>query len=48
VFKFFDWALKNGSKSAVELDYVPMPAATVSLIEAEWKKVTDVSGKAVF
>lgn len=48
VLKFFDWAMKNGSKSAVELDYVPMPAATVTLIQGEWKKVTDASGKAVF
>jgi phosphate transport system substrate-binding protein len=47
VLKFFDWALKNGAKSATELDYVPLPAATVSLIEAEWKKVTDGSGKAL-
>lgn len=48
VLKFFDWAMKNGGKAAVELDYVPMPAATVSLIQGEWKKVTDASGKAVF
>jgi len=48
VLKFFEWALKNGSKSAIELDYVPLPTATVSLIQAEWKKVTDASGKAVF
>jgi phosphate transport system substrate-binding protein len=48
VLKFFDWALKNGQKSAAELDYVPLPPATVSLIQAEWKKITDASGKAVF
>ncbi len=48
VLKFFEWALKNGSKSAIELDYVPIPAATVSLIQTEWQKVTDASGKAVF
>jgi phosphate transport system substrate-binding protein len=47
VLKFFDWALKNGAKSASELDYVPLPATTISLIEAEWKKVTDSSGKAL-
>ncbi len=47
VLKFFDWALKNGAKSATELDYVPLPAATIALIEAEWKKVTDSSGKAL-
>jgi phosphate transport system substrate-binding protein len=48
VLKFFDWALKNGQKFATELDYVPLPPATVSLIQAEWKKITDSSGKAVF
>ena len=48
VLKFFEWALKNGSKAALELDYVPMPTATVALIQTEWKKVTDASGKAVF
>ena len=48
VLKFFDWALKNGGKSALELDYVPLPAATVSLIQGEFKKVTDGNGKALF
>ncbi len=48
VIKFFDWALKNGQKSAAELDYVPLPPATVSLIQAEWKKITDASGKAIY
>jgi phosphate transport system substrate-binding protein len=47
VLKFFDWALKNGAKSATELDYVPLPAATVSLIQNEWKKIGDESGKAL-
>ena len=46
--KFFEWALKNGQKSAIELEYVPLPPVTVSLIQAEWKKITDASGKAVF
>ncbi|MBL8310163.1 MAG: phosphate ABC transporter substrate-binding protein PstS [Burkholderiales bacterium] len=48
VLKFFDWAFKNGQKSAVDLDYVPLPAATVSLINAEWKKITDGNNKAIF
>jgi phosphate transport system substrate-binding protein len=45
VLKFFDWALKNGQKSAADLDYVPLPAATTNLIRDEWKKITDTSGK---
>jgi phosphate transport system substrate-binding protein len=48
VIKFFEWALKSGQKSAIELDYVPLPTATVSLIQAEWKKITDASGKAIY
>ncbi len=46
--KFFDWALKNGQKSALELDYVPLPSATVSLIQTEFKKLSDNSGKAIY
>ncbi len=46
--RFFEWALKNGQKFAADLDYVALPPATVALIQAEWKKITDASGKAVF
>lgn len=46
--RFFEWALKNGQKFAADLDYVALPPATVTLIQAEWKKITDASGKAVF
>jgi phosphate transport system substrate-binding protein len=46
--KFFDWALKGGQKSAEELDYVPLPAATVTLIQSEFKKFQDKSGKALY
>jgi phosphate transport system substrate-binding protein len=48
VLKFFEWALKNGQKMAAELDYVALPAATVSQIQLEWKRVVDAQGKAVF
>jgi len=33
--KFFAWAFKN-NKMAEELDYIPMPAAVVGLIEKTW------------
>ena len=36
--KFFDWAFKNGAKSALEMDYVPMPEKTVKLIHEMWKR----------
>ncbi len=37
VLKFFDYAYKSGSLSAKALDYVPMPAAVVTLIQTSWK-----------
>ena len=49
VFKFFDWAYKNGQKQAADLDYVPMPANVVKLIQDSWAaNVRDASGKAIW
>ncbi len=49
VLKFFDWAFKNGAPSAAELDYVPMPASVVKLVQANWKaQLKDASGKAIY
>lgn len=49
VLKFFDWALKNGQKLAVELDYVPMPANVVALIEKMWAKdIKAANGQALW
>ncbi len=49
VLKFFDWAYKNGGAMATELDYVPMPAAVVKLVQDAWKaQVKDASGKAIW
>ena len=49
VLKFFDWAFKNGAGMATDLDYVPMPAAAVKLIEDSWKtKLKDAGGKAIW
>ena len=45
--KFFRWALNNGQKLAVDLDYVPLPADIVKAVEASWKDIKDASGKAV-
>ncbi len=47
VFKFFDWAYKNGDKTAEALDYVPIPDTVIATIEKAWSKVTDASGKPV-
>ena len=44
--KYFDWCYKNGQKLADSLDYVPMPAKVVELIQASWKaNIKDASGQ---
>jgi phosphate transport system substrate-binding protein len=45
--KFFRWALNNGQKMAVDLDYVPLPASLVKQVEGSWSGIKDGSGKAV-
>lgn len=45
--KFFDWAYKNGDKTADDLDYVPMPAAVKAQIAKAWSEIKDGSGKVV-
>jgi phosphate transport system substrate-binding protein len=45
--KFFEWAYKNGDRTADDLDYVPMPAAVKVAIEKSWAEIKDVSGKSV-
>jgi len=46
--KFFEWAYKNGDKTADDLDYVPMPAAVKSQIEKAWAEIKDPSGKPIY
>jgi phosphate transport system substrate-binding protein len=46
--KFVDWAFKNGDKLALDLDYVPLPAAVKDQVRAAWKGVTDPAGKPIF
>ena len=46
--KFFEWAYKNGDKTAEDLDYVPMPPAVKTQIEKLWAtEIKDGAGKAV-
>ena len=48
VLKFFEWAYKNGDKTASDLDYVPMPASVKTQIEKLWTaQIKDGSGKNV-
>ena len=48
VFKFFQWAYKDGDKSAESLDYIPMPPAVKDAIYKEWGSVKSASGQAVW
>ncbi len=46
--KFFDWAYKNGDKTADDLDYVPMPASVKQQIEKLWaSEIKDTAGKPI-
>ena len=45
VLKFFDWAYKNGSAMAADLDYVPLPADVTKQIASAWSNIKDSSGK---
>lgn len=45
--KFFDWAYKNGDKTAADLDYVPMPASVKAIVGKAWGEIKDASGKVV-
>jgi len=49
ILKYFDWAYKNGGAMANELDYVPMPAAVVKLVQEKWKEeIKDTAGKSIW
>ncbi|MFL9935664.1 phosphate ABC transporter substrate-binding protein PstS [Paraburkholderia sp. RL18-103-BIB-C] len=44
--KFFDWAFKNGTQAANDLDYISLPDSVVAEIRTQWKqKVKDAAGK---
>ncbi|NYH24255.1 phosphate ABC transporter substrate-binding protein PstS [Paraburkholderia bryophila] len=46
--KFFDWAFKNGTQAANDLDYISLPDSVTAEIRSQWKsKVKDASGKAI-
>jgi len=49
VLSFFDWAFANGDKMAAELDYVPIPASVVKLMQSQWKNnIKDKAGKPIY
>jgi phosphate transport system substrate-binding protein len=49
VLDFFAWSYANGNKMAEALDYVPMPASVVKLVEAAWSdNIKDSGSKPVW
>lgn len=46
--KFFDWAYKDGGKMALDLDYVPLPAAVQALVRDSWKQIAASNGQAIW
>lgn len=48
VLEFFDWAFKNGAKSAEALDYVPLPDSVTAEIRTTWSEIKTADGKPVW
>lgn len=49
VLRFFDWSYRHGQKMAERLDYVPMPAKVVRMVEHTWaREIKDRSGNPVW
>lgn len=48
VLQFFDWAYRNGSQMALNLNYVPLPENVVALVEKSWKNIKDKNGKPIW
>jgi len=49
VLKYFDWAYHNGQQMASQLDYVPIPAQVVDLVEKTWAaQIKGTDGKPVW
>ena len=46
--KFFDWAYKNGTDLASQLDYVPLPEKVVKLVKKTWANSIQDKGKPVW
>jgi phosphate transport system substrate-binding protein len=47
--EFFAWAYAKGGKLAEELDYVPMPANVIAMVQRLWaSEIKDAGGKPIF
>ena len=49
ILSFFDWAYTNGSESATDLGYVPLPESLVNMIHEAWStQVKDSKGDVIW
>ena len=48
VLRFFDWAYKTGDRTAMGLDYVPLPAQVKDLIRRQWSNEIKTGGRPVY
>ena len=46
--KFFNWAYASGGQMAASLDYVPMPANVVTMVQKTWAEQIKADGKPVW
>ena len=46
--QFFDWVYTGGQQFAENLDYVPMPANVVRLVESTWTEMMDAGNRRVW
>ncbi|WP_392564249.1 phosphate ABC transporter substrate-binding protein PstS [Orbus wheelerorum] len=49
ILEFFDWAYKNGSEQAINLDYATLPDVVIAKIKAAWAtNILGSDGKAIY
>lgn len=48
VLRFFDWAYKTGDKTALGLDYVPLPPQVKDLVRRQWLNDVKAGGRPVY
>lgn len=46
--QFLDWVYTGGQQFAESLDYVPMPAGVVRLVESTWTEITDARNRRIW
>ncbi len=48
MLRFFKWAFEHGGDTARKLDYVPVPAEVVALVEQQWKRRLRCAGRPIW